>query len=321
MPRTRSRRQTAATASAAEVAVSGELFAPVSPGVELCYQTFGDPEADPLLLVMGLGGPMTWWPEGLCRQLAEAGFYVVRYDNRDTGRSTRMRERVTRPMIVRAFLGRRTTVPYRLEDLAEDGFGLLDHLGISSAHVTGVSMGGMIAQEMAIAHPERVRSLVSIMSTTGRRTVGWQDPRILPVMLAAKGSELEEYVAAAARMGTLIGSPGYPEPAEEARARAEETHRRGLSGSGVLRHMLAVLSQRDRAPRLRELDLPAAVIHGMDDRMVHSSGGKATAQALRGANLLLIPGMGHDLPRDLWGTYTQVIRATADRAEGTAGAG
>ncbi|RNL80863.1 alpha/beta fold hydrolase [Nocardioides marmorisolisilvae] len=313
MPRTRSRRQ--ADEPTQEVAVSGELFAPVSPGVELCYQTFGDPDADPLLLVMGLGGPMTWWPDGLCTELARAGFYVIRYDNRDTGRSTRIQGRVTRPMIVQAFLGRRTGAPYRLEDMAADGFGLLDHLGLASANVTGVSMGGMIAQEMAIAHPERVRSLVSIMSTTGRRTVGWQDPRILPAMLAAKGSELEEYVAAAAKMGALIGSPGYPEPVEEARARAEVTHRRGLSGSGVLRHMLAVLSQKDRAPRLRELNLPAAVIHGMDDRMVHPSGGRATAQALRGANLLLIPGMGHDLPTGLWGTYTEVIRATADRAK------
>ncbi|MFL6022280.1 MAG: alpha/beta fold hydrolase, partial [Marmoricola sp.] len=232
----------------------------------------------------------------------------------DTGRSTRMHGRVTRPMIVQAFLGRRTSIPYRLQDMAEDAFGLLDHLGITAANVTGVSMGGMIAQEMAIAHPERVRSLVSIMSTTGRRTVGWQDPRILPAVLTPKGSDLESYVAAAAKMGALIGSPGYPEGAEEARARAEVTHARGLSGAGVLRQMLAVLSQRDRAPRLRELNLPAAVIHGMDDRMVHPSGGRATAQALRGANLLLIPGMGHDLPPALFGTYTDVIRATADRA-------
>ena len=309
MPRPRSRRQ-----ATSPVAISGELFAPVSPGIELCYQTFGEPDADPLLLVMGLGGPMTWWPDDLCSQLAAAGFYVIRYDNRDTGRSTRVQHRVTRPMIVQAFLGRRSSAPYTLLDMAADGFGLLDHLGIASAHVTGVSMGGMIAQEMAVAHPERVRSLVSIMSTTGRRTVGWQDPRILPAMLAAKGSELEEYVAAAARMGALIGSPGYPEPAEEARARAEVTHRRGLSGSGVLRQMLAVLAQKDRAPRLRELNVPAAVIHGMDDRMVHPSGGRATAQALRGANLLLIPGMGHDLPTALFATYVEVIRTTADRA-------
>jgi pimeloyl-ACP methyl ester carboxylesterase len=312
MPRIRARRQT--DDSTTEVDVSGELFAPVSPGVELCYQTFGDPDGDPLLLVMGLGGPMTWWPDELCRQLAAAGFFVIRYDNRDTGRSTRMQGRVTRPMVVQAFLGRRSRAPYKLIDMAADAFGLLDHLGLASANVTGVSMGGMIAQEMAIAHPDRVRSLVTIMSTTGRRTVGWQDPRILPAMLAPKGVDLESYVAAAAKMGALIGSPGFPEPAEEARARAETTFSRGLSGAGVLRQMMAVLSQTDRAPRLRELNLPAAVIHGMDDRMVHPSGGRATAQALRGANLLLIPGMGHDLPPALFGTYVDVIRQTAERA-------
>jgi len=311
MPRIRARHRTDEVSP--EVVVSGELFAPVSPGVELCYQTFGDAEADPLLLVMGLGGPMTWWPDELCKQLAASGFYVIRFDNRDTGRSTRIQGRVTRPMIVRAFLGRRTTAPYRLTDLAADAFGLLDHLGLASAHVTGVSMGGMIAQEMAIENPQRVRSLVSIMSTTGRRTVGWQDPRILPAMLAPKGADLEAYAAAAIKMGALIGSPGYPEDAESARARAETTFSRGLSGAGVLRHMLAVLAQQDRAPRLRQLRMPAAVIHGMDDRMVHPSGGRATAQAIPGATLLLIPGMGHDLPPALFPTYVDVIRRTADK--------
>src|SRR5690348_4657130 len=152
MPRIRSRHE--ADKTTAEVAISGELFAPVSPGVELCYQTFGDPDSSPLLLVMGLGGPMTWWPQALCEQLARAGFYVIRYDNRDTGRSTRMQGRVTRPMVVQAFLGRRTTIPYTLADMATDAAGLLDHLGLPSAHVTGVSMGGMIAQELAIGHPD-----------------------------------------------------------------------------------------------------------------------------------------------------------------------
>ncbi|MBO9524393.1 MAG: alpha/beta fold hydrolase [Nocardioidaceae bacterium] len=282
--------------------------------MELCYQTFGDPADEPLLLVMGLGGPMTWWDAGLCRLLAQSGFYVIRYDNRDTGRSSRGTGRVTRPMLVRAFVGAKVEAPYGIADLAEDGFGLLDHLGIESAHVTGVSMGGMIAQTMAIAHPDRVRSLVSIMSTTGRRTVGWQDPRILPVMLAPKGQGLEAYVAAAARMGALIGSPQYPESAESSRARAEETYTRGISAAGVLRQMLAVLTQPDRAPALARLHLPAAVIHGMEDRMVNPSGGRATARAIPGAQLLLIPGMGHDLPPELWETFRDVIRHTADKA-------
>ncbi len=164
--------------------VSAELRAPVSTGVELCYQTFGDPGDEPLLLVMGLGGPMTWWDPAFCRLLAESGFYVIRYDNRDVGRSSRGTGRVTRGMLVQAFLGRPVRAPYSLRDLADDGVRLLDHLGLESAHVVGVSMGGMIAQTMAIHHPARLRSLVSIMSTTGRRTVGWLDPRLVPMMLA-----------------------------------------------------------------------------------------------------------------------------------------
>ena len=314
MPRIRSRRQTEQTE--VEVVVSGELYAPVSPDVELCYQTFGDPDDEPLLLVMGLGGPMTWWDPALCTLLARQGFYVIRYDNRDVGRSSQGTGVVTRPMIIRAGLGRKVKAPYSVADLAEDAFGLLDHLGISSAHVAGVSMGGMIAQSMAIAqgrYSGRVRSLVSIMSTTGRRTVGWQDPRLIPAMLAPRGTDKETYVASARTVGRLIGSPGYPESESSARARAEETYDRGLNPAGVLRQMLAVLTQPDRGRALQSLRIPAAVIHGMDDRLVHPSGGRATAQAIPGANLLLIPGMGHDLPVELHETFADVIRRTADK--------
>src|SRR3954464_4631040 len=150
-------------AAAVPDGASEEQFAEVAPGVRICYQTFGDPTADPLLLVMGLGGPMTWWDPALCRLLAESGFFVIRYDNRDTGRSSRGSGRVSRGMLVQAFLGRPVKPPYTLADLAQDGFGLLDHLGIEKAHVVGVSMGGMIAQTMAINEPARVLSLVSIM--------------------------------------------------------------------------------------------------------------------------------------------------------------
>jgi len=313
MPRIRSRRT--ATKVADEILVSSELFAPVSAGVELCYQTFGDPDDQPLLLVMGLGGPMTWWDEDLCRLLARQGFYVIRYDNRDTGRSTKVTGQVTRSMLVQAFLGRRVKAPYAISDMAEDAFGLLDHLGLETAHVTGVSMGGMIAQTMAIARPSRVRSLVSIMSTTGRRTVGWQNPKIIPALLSPRGTDLESYVAGAARMGALIGSPGFPESPESSRARAEETYARGLSAAGVTRQMLAVLTQPDRARALHALTMPAAVVHGMEDQMVHPSGGRATAQAIPGAQLLLIPGMGHDLPPELWDTFADVIRRTAEKTQ------
>jgi pimeloyl-ACP methyl ester carboxylesterase len=315
MPRTRSRRTSReAAATPDEVVVSGELVAPVSPEVELCYETFGDPGEEALLLVMGLGGHMTWWNAELCRMLARAGFYVIRYDNRDVGRSSSGTGRVTRPLLVRAFLGLPVQAPYGIDDLAHDAFGLLDHLGIASAHVAGVSMGGMIAQAMAIEQPERVRSLVSIMSTTGRRTVGWQDPRLVPVLLAGRGADKQSYVDGARKVGSIIGSPGYPEAEEDSRARAEETFDRGVDPAGTLRQMLAVLTQPDRGPALGSLTMPAAVVHGMDDRMVHPSGGRATARAIPGANLTLIPGMGHDLPVELHETFVEVIRRTADKA-------
>lgn len=315
MPRIRPRRQAEPDGTgAAPVAVSSELSAPVSSEVELCYQTFGNPDDEPLLLVMGLGGPMTWWDPNLCTLLARNGFFVIRYDNRDVGRSSRGTGLVTRAMIIRAGLGRKVKPPYTIADLAADAFGLLDHLGIDSAHVAGVSMGGMIAQSMAIAAPTRVRSLVSIMSSTGRRTVGWQDPRLIPVMLAPRGTDKATYADTARKVGQLIGSPGYPEPEESARARAELTFDRGLNPAGVKRQMLAVLTQPDRGRALQALRMPAAVIHGMDDRLVHPSGGRATAQAIPGANLLLIPGMGHDLPVELHETFADVIRRTADKA-------
>lgn len=309
----RSRRQTEKASSEAPVEVSAELFAPISPGMELCYQTFGDPSGDPLLLVMGLGGPMTWWDPEMCRMLAREGFYVVRYDNRDTGRSSRASGRVGRTALVRAFAGTKVRPPYTLGDMAHDAFGLLDHLGLESAHVVGVSMGGMIAQTMAIAQPRRVRSLVSIMSSTGKRTVGWQHPGLLPSLLANRGAGREAYVATSAAFWRLIGSPAYPQAPERITARAEETFDRGVSASGVLRQMLAVLTQPNRGPRLHGVPVPAMVVHGLADKMVHVSGGRATAAAIPGAELLLIDGMGHDVPPDLFETFVGAIRRTADR--------
>jgi len=296
-----------------QVAVSEELFAPVGNGIELCYQTFGDPDGDPLLLVMGLGGPMNWWDPELCVLLAEHGFYVVRYDNRDTGRSSRGTGRVTRAMLVSAFAGRRVRAPYTLEDMAGDAFGLLDHLALESAHVVGVSMGGMIAQTMAIAQPARVRSLTSIMSTTGRRTVGWQHPSLFPNLLAKRGSR-QAYLDSTVVVWNRIGSPAYPQPEAKVRARAAETWDRGLTASGTLRHMLAVITQPNRGSRLRALRMPTLVVHGLADKMVHVSGGRATAAAIPGAELLLIDGMGHDLPPALFETFVSAIRRTADRA-------
>ncbi|MDN4160161.1 alpha/beta fold hydrolase [Nocardioides abyssi] len=303
----------ARSSETSEPAASAELFAPVRPDVELCYQTFGDPDDEPLLLVMGLGGPMTWWDEGLCRMLAGRGFFVVRYDNRDTGRSSRMEGRVTRASLVRAFSRQRVRAPYSLGDLAGDAFGLLDHLGIDAAHVAGVSMGGMIVQTMAIADPRRVLSMTSIMSTTGRRTVGWQHPSLLPALIGNKRASREAYVKGSRQMWRLIGSPGYPETEEETRRRAEETWDRGVSAAGTMRQMLAILTQPDRSARLRSVRVPTTVVHGLADRMVHVSGGRATARAIPGAELLLVDGMGHDMPPALHQTFAAAIRRTADR--------
>ena len=295
------------------VTASEELFAPVGRDVELCYQTFGTPDDDPLLLVMGLGGPMTWWDAELCQLLADRGFHVIRYDNRDSGRSSRGVGRVTRTMLLRAAAGRRVRAPYSMADLADDAFGLLDHLGLESAHVCGVSMGGMIAQTMAIAHPERVRSLTSLMSTTGKRTVGWQHPSLLPNFLGRRAGR-EGYIAASVKTWKIIGSPGYPKSEERTRAHAAETYDRGVTSSGTLRQMVAVLTQPNRAQKLRALRMPTLVVHGLDDKMVHVSGGRATAAAIHGAELLLIDGMGHDLPPALFETFADAISRTAKRA-------
>jgi pimeloyl-ACP methyl ester carboxylesterase len=296
------------------IRVSEEMFATVAPGVDLCYQTFGSPDGDPLLLVMGLGGPMNWWDPELCTMLAEAGFHVVRFDNRDTGRSSRLDGRVTRGQLVKTFLGRGGRPPYTLNDLAADAFGLMDHLGWDSAHIAGVSMGGMIVQTMAVDQPRRVRSLTSIMSTLGKRSVGWQHPSLIPALIGPRAAGREAYVASSAKMWQMIGSPGYPQDDAKVRARAEETYDRGVSASGVMRQMLAILNQPDRSRALASLRIPAAVVHGTADKMVHVSGGRATARAIPGAELLVIDGMGHDIPADLFETLTEVIRRTADRA-------
>ena len=321
MPRTPTDKVTrkAATAPAGtaattpSVVVSEELFAPVSAEIELCYQTFGDPDDEPLLLVLGLGGPMTWWEPALCTRLAEAGFYVVRFDNRDAGRSSRGSGRVTRSMLVRGFAGVRTRPPYTLADMAGDAFGLLDHLGLDSAHVAGVSMGGMIAQTMALAEPRRVRSLASIMSTTGRRSVGWQHPSLFRNLLG-RSSGREGYIRSSVTTWRIIGSPGYRQPQEATEKRAAETYDRGVSLAGLTRQMAAIVTQPNREPSLRGLAVPTVVIHGLADKMVHVSGGRATAAAIPGADLLLIDQMGHDLPAALDETFTRAIRRNADRA-------
>jgi pimeloyl-ACP methyl ester carboxylesterase len=293
-----------------------EQFAQLPNGIELCYDTFGDREQPALLLIMGLSGPLIWWHEGFCAELAARGFHVIRFDNRDVGRSTRIEGRPGRRSdAVTAFLrGTRGRPPYTLSDMAADAFGLLDHLGITQAHVTGVSMGGMIAQTMAIERPGRVLSLVSMMSTTGRRLVGWQDPRIFPLLLQGRAIERDAFLRQSMTVWRLIGSPDFDTPAQAERALAEATYERGLNPDGSLRQMRAILAQPDRTRALRSLDLPALVIHGLADRMVHVSGGRATAAAIPRCELMLVPGLGHDLPPALWPVFAEGIERTARRA-------
>lgn len=296
------------------VAVGEETFAHLPSGLDICHQSFGDPSDETILLIMGLGGPMGWWSTEFCTLLASRGFHVVRYDNRDTGRSTKLRHhRVSRGDVLRAAagLGR---APYGLSDLADDAVGLLDSLQVEAAHVVGASMGGMIAQLLAIDHAARVRSLTSIMSTTGRRTVGWIHPRAVPTMLAPAGRTRAEFAAGSVRRGRILGSPAFPTDEAVARARALETYDRGWIASGVTRHMLAVLTQTDRTERLRAVSVPTQVIHGTRDLLVHPSGGRATAAAIPGARLLQIAGMGHDLPSQLNDTFVDAIVDAAARA-------
>jgi len=286
-------------------------------GISICYEAFGRPEDPTILLIMGLGGPMGWWSTVFCENLAGRGFQVIRFDNRDTGRSSRFESsrRMRRTDLVGSFVGLAKRAEYTLDDMADDAFGLLSAIDVERAHVVGVSMGGMIAQMMAIKHPERVRSLASVMSTTGRRTVGWQDPRLLPMLFGRGMMDRDSYIARSAVTVAAIGSPGYPGDPEAGRRRAEETFDRGWSAEGVARHLLAVVSQTDRTEQLRRLDIPTVVIHGLADRMVHVSGGRATAAAIPNAELVLIPGMGHDLPPELDDTIGDAIERNIRRAE------
>ena len=289
-----------------------ELMAPAN-GVELCYQEMGDPDGEPLLLVMGLATQMIAWDEEFCSMLAERGFRVVRFDNRDIGRSTKLGSAGVAGRFD-MLVGRRGTAPYLLRDMAVDTFGLMDHLGISSAHLVGASMGGMIAQTAAIERPERVRSLTSIMSTTGSRRVGHPSYRTFGLLLGERPRKREEMIERVVKTFKVIGSPGYPFEEEHVRELAGRSYDRGHSAAGIARQMHAITASGDRTPKLRELDLPALVIHGKNDILVNPSGGRATAKAIPGARLKMIEGMGHDLPRALWPTFAEEIAANAARA-------
>jgi pimeloyl-ACP methyl ester carboxylesterase len=290
-----------------------EQLAPVGNGIDLCFQEMGDRDGEPLLLIMGLATQMIAWDETFCGMLADRGFRVVRFDNRDIGRSTKLKAAGVPPR-ADLMLGRRGRAAYLLRDMAADTVGLMDHLEIGSAHLAGASMGGMIAQATAIEHPERVRSLVSIMSTTGSRRVGRPSYRTFGILFGKPPHGRDAAVERAVRTFRTIGSPGYPFEEERVRQIAGRSYDRGHHSPGVLRQLHAITASGDRTAALRRLDLPTIVIHGDGDPLVNPSGGRATARAVPGARLKLVEGMGHDLPRQLWPELVDEIAANAARA-------
>jgi pimeloyl-ACP methyl ester carboxylesterase len=292
--------------------LSEERLAPVN-GIEIAYQEVGGPDAAPLMLVMGLGTQMLGWDEEFCSLLAERGFRVVRFDNRDIGHST-MLESGGVPNRLDLFIGRRESAAYLLSDMANDTTALMDHLGIESAHVVGASMGGMIGQTLAIEHAERVRSLVSIMSTTGSRRVGTPTLKAFGVLLAKAPSGRDAYIERIVKTFKVIGSPAYPMDEARFRELAGRLYDRSHNPKGVLRQMHAIGASGDRTAALRKLQLPVTAIHGTRDPLVRPSGGRATARAIPGARLRIVEGMGHDLPRALWPTFVGEIADTASRA-------
>jgi pimeloyl-ACP methyl ester carboxylesterase len=278
--------------------------------VELCYETFGERSNPTVLLVMGLATQMLGWREDFCAELAERGFHVVRYDNRDVGRSTRFSKH--RPPTAAQIIRRdASAAAYTLDDMADDGVGLLDCLGVDRAHVVGASMGGMIAQTIAIRHPGRVLSLVSIMSNTGARWTGQPSVALYSTLLKSAPRDREGYVAHQMDVFAKIGSPGFPRDDEDLRATFERAFERGHDPAGAGRQLAAILAATDRTEQLGSIRVPTLVIHGTKDRLVNPSGGRATAKAIPGARLLTIEGMGHDLPRGAW---PQIIDAIAENA-------
>jgi pimeloyl-ACP methyl ester carboxylesterase len=279
--------------------------------ITLCYETFGD-DADPtMLLVMGLGAQMTAWDTELCEMLAARGFRVVRFDNRDAGLSTFLAEPVEVLEIVRQMGGGEPpAVPYLIADMAEDAVGLLDQLGVARAHVVGASLGGMIAQAVAIAHPERVASLTSVMSTTGDPEVGMPSAEAIQALLEPPPADAEQLGERRVRCAHIWGSKGLFDE-DELRQEARENWERQNDPNGVTRQFAAILASGSRSDDLRRLDVPTLVVHGTIDNLVAPSGGERTAEVVPDAKLLMIEGMGHDLPRPLWGQFVDAVVAHA----------
>ena len=297
-------------------------LAPANRGLELEYETIGSPDGVPLLLVMGFTAQMTLWPGAFCERLADAGHLVIRYDNRDCGLSTKLDGvEVDVPAVMAAAAGGQPMppVPYTLSDMAADAVGLLDHLGIESAHVLGASMGGMIVQTIAIEHPGRVRSLTSVMSTTGEREYGQADPEVLAVLLAPPVAEREAYIARS--LNTQVWHSKKYRDAAKTQADAARSYDRSFYPEGAPRQLAAIMASGSRADGLASVRTPTLVIHGRDDTLIVPSGGERTAELVDGAHLLLVADMGHDLPEPLWPLIVGAVTTHTTIADGLAVAG
>jgi pimeloyl-ACP methyl ester carboxylesterase len=285
--------------------------------VELCYETFGSPGDPAMLLIMGLGTQMIAWPDEFCERLAGDGFFVIRFDNRDVGRSTHL-DHIPVPSMTALLL--RRPAQYSLSDMASDAIGLLDHLGIDRAHIVGASMGGMIAQVIAIEHPGRTLSLASIMSNTGSRVTGQPALRVQPLILQGPPADPKAAEERIIRLFELVGSPGFPRDNDRLLTLLRRSQERGGAQGGVARQLAAIVSSPNRAATLAWVRAPTVVIHGTADRLVGPSGGRATARAIRDSRLVMVEGMGHDLPEGAWPQVIEAIESNARRAGVAVGA-
>jgi pimeloyl-ACP methyl ester carboxylesterase len=290
-------------------------------GIDLCYEIFGDDSAEPMLLIMGLGAQMILWDDDFCRQLAARGFRVIRFDNRDIGQSSKLtggKRLGALELLKLRFLKIPVAAPYRLHDMALDVTGLMDALGIRSAHLVGASMGGMIAQEVAISFPERVRSLTSIMSTTGNPKLPPPTKEAAAVLMAPPPKTREEYLERFAQTWKVLRVGSFPQDEALDRGRAERTFERGLNPAGVARQLRAILASGSRKQRLASVKAPTLVIHGTVDPLVPPEGGKDTAASIPGAKLLMVKGMGHALPIPMWPEIIDAVDKHAHAASAKA---
>ena len=280
--------------------------------IQIEYETFGNPSGRPLLLIIGLGGQLIFWDDDLCRDLAERGHYVIRFDNRDAGLSTKFDEAGV-PNLIETFgkimQGEKITAPYTLDDMADDGAGLLDALGIRRAHICGMSMGGMIAQTIAIRHPSRVLSLISIYSSTGNPELPQPKPEVIGALITPPPQEREASIEHMVGVFKTFAGPRFPFDEEWMRKIMAESYDRCFYPQGMVRQLVAILAHGNRRPALASVKAPTLVIHGTDDPIVSVEGGKDTAEAIPGAQLMLIEGMGHDLPHG--GAWSRIVEAIA----------